>query len=419
MAAMPQTNSTSKILVVSNNPLLQKSIDTAFKSDKDLIILDNSSLTEGVETAIAKLTPHIVLLDFEYKNSGTYGLVDKIATNFPAVAVVVILPESKMNISEKVILSGARAFILTPFTKKNILTTTHRVVELLARNFPALTSQELIGPTSVKPKNTFTFFSPKGGTGCTTVVISLAIALHQMMQEPVLLVDGKHLFGHVALMLNLRTVNSITDLITHAGMLDQQLISQVVVEHVSGIKVLPSPIAVTEAQGIRPEDLYKVILGLQSTYPVILIDGGNFLQENTITYMDASDRVVLIMNPNLASIRDVRQFMEVAKTLLYSPEKIMLVLNNTGHKADIRQEEIEKILKHKITHSIPGDDNLAISSINEGIPVILKNPRNPISVAIKNLAIEFKDIITEANDIYLSAEKNVNAEVLTKTSRLG
>ena len=419
MAAMPQTNSTSKILVVSNNPLLQKSIDTAFKSDKDLILLDNSSLTEGVETAIAKLTPHIVLLDFEYKNSGTYGLVDKIATNFPAVAVVVILPESKMNISEKVILSGARAFILTPFTKKNILTTTHRVVELLARNFPALTSQELIGPTSVKPKNTFTFFSPKGGTGCTTVVISLAIALHQMMQEPVLLVDGKHLFGHVALMLNLRTVNSITDLITHAGMLDQQLISQVVVEHVSGIKVLPSPIAVTEAQGIRPEDLYKVILGLQSTYPVILIDGGNFLQENTITYMDASDRVVLIMNPNLASIRDVRQFMEVAKTLLYSPEKIMLVLNNTGHKADIRQEEIEKILKHKITHSIPVDDNLAISSINEGIPVILKNPRNPISVAIKNLAIEFKDIITEANDIYLSAEKNVNAEVLTKTSRLG
>jgi MinD-like ATPase involved in chromosome partitioning or flagellar assembly len=111
--------------------------------------------------------------------------------------------------------------------------------------------------------------------------------------------------------------------------------------------------------------------------------------------------------------------MEVAKTLFDSPEKIMLVLNNIGHKADIRQAEIEKILKHKIVCSIPGDDNLAISSINEGIPAILRNPRSPLSVAIKNLAIEFKNIITEANDVYLSADKNENAEVLTKTSRLG
>lgn len=416
---MPKVDGKSNVLVLTNNPVILKAINAAFKDEEDFILLDNSSVSDGVEQAIAKLQPDIILLDFEEKNTGTYGFVDKIATEFPSVAVVVILPESKVQLSEKVILSGARAFTLYPFTQKNLLTTIRRVVELLTRNFPNLSQKDLAIPMPVKPKNTFTIFSPTGGTGCTTIATSLAIALYQTLKEPVLLVDGKHLFGHVALMLNLRTANSITDLITHAGMLDQQLINQVVIEHVSGIKVLPSPISVAEAQGIRPDDLYKVILGLQSTFPVMLVDGGNFLQENTVTYMDASDRIILIMNPTLASIRDVRQFIEVSKTLLYPAEKLILVLNNIGHKADIRTDEIEKILGRKITCSIPGDDNLVISSVNEGIPVILKNDRHPISKAIKNLANVVKEKIVEANTEYLRAEKSTNAEVLAKTSRLG
>lgn len=416
---MPKIDGKSKVLAISNNPVVLKSINAALKNEADFILLDSSVLAEGVERAIAKLQPELVLLDFEDKGTGTYGLVDKIATEFPGVAVVVILSESKVQLSEKVILSGARAFILYPFTQKNLLATARRVVELLTRNFPTLTPKDLSVPIPVKPKNTFTVFSPTGGTGCTTIVTNLAIALFQLLKEPVLLVDGKHLFGHVALMLNLRTGNSITDLITHAGMLDQQLINQVVVDHVSGIKVLPSPIAVTEAQGIRPDDLYKVILGLQATFPITLIDGGNFLQENTVTYMDASDKILLIMNPTLASIRDVRQFIEVCKTLLYPPEKIILVLNNTGHKADIRSEEIEKILGRKITCAIPADDNFVISSVNEGIPVMVKNPHHPISKAIQGLAAVIKNVIAEANASYLLAEKNTNAEVLAKTSRLG
>ncbi len=71
------------------------------------------------------------------------------------------------------------------------------------------------------------------------------------------MIDGKHLFGHIALYYNLRTSNSITNLIAHAGNLDERLIKQVVVRHTSGIHVLPSPNSIIEAQGIKPEDLLQ------------------------------------------------------------------------------------------------------------------------------------------------------------------
>lgn len=416
---MTKPNEKNKILSISNNPLIVESIETTFKDESNFELVDRSILAEGVVKAVAEETPDIILLDFDYRKDETYELVDKIATQFPAVAVVVILPETKVQYSDKVILAGARAFILYPFTQKNLLLTTRRVLELLTRNFPTLTPQDLGVALPVRPKNTFVVFSPKGGAGCSTVAVSLAIALRQTIKEPLLLVDGKYLFGHVALMLNLRTANSITDLISHAGMLDQHLISQVVVDHVSGIKVLPSPVAISEGQGIRPDDLYKVILGLQAAFPVTVIDGGNVLNENAVTYMDAADRVIVVMNPNLASIRDVRQFIEVTRTLSYPPEKIMLVLNDIGHKSDIRKEEIENILKFKISVSIPADDNLIISCVNEGIPVILKNSHHAISRAIQDLATQIAKIISSAAVAYAAAEKKTNAEVLSKTSRLG
>lgn len=416
---MTKPEENTKILPISNNALILESIGATFKEEHTFELIDRSVLSQGVLPAVAEIKPDLILLDFEYRKEETYELVDKIATQYPTVAVVVILPETKVQFSDKVILAGARAFILYPFTQKNLLVTTRRVLELLNRNFPTLTPQDLGVALPTKPKNTFVVFSPKGGSGCSTVAVSLAIALRQTLKEPLILVDGKHLFGHVALMLNLRTANSITDLISHAGMLDQHLISQVVVDHVSGIKVLPSPAAISEGQGIRPDDLYKVILGVQTAFPVTVVDGGNTLNDNVVTYMDAADRVIVVMNPDLASIRDVRQFIEVARSLSYPPEKIILVLNDVGHKADIRKEEIENILKFKIAITIPSDDNLIISCINEGIPVILKNSHHPISRAIQDLANLIAKVISNAAAAYATAEKKTNAEVLAKTSRLG
>ena len=253
---------------------------------------------------------------------------------------------------------------------------------------------------SKKNKGTYTVFSPKGGVGTSTKAVNLAISLHKLLKEEVLLVDGKHLFGHLALYCNIRTNNSITDLIVHAGSLDEHLIKQVAVRHTSGIHVLPSPTSVVEAQGIKAKDLFKVMQGLQSVFPYIIIDGGNHLNENAVTYMDISDRIFLALNPDLASMRDARQFLDIsATTLSYPEEKILLILNFSGRKEDIRSDEIEKILKKKIFGRVPADAHLALSSINEGVPICIKKPRHPISKAFNEIVVELtKSIRTDKDE---------------------
>lgn len=392
---MAKTTVKASILLVSKNPAVIEATRKTIAEEKSLNLIEREITPENLFIVIAETKPEVVLFDFGFQHHPFY-VVDKIATDYPNSAVVAILSESEMVNLDRVVLSGARAFLQHPFQSDKLLIIIKRVMELLERNQVQPVEAPVMENT-ISSKNTYTVFSPKGGAGTTTAAINLAIGLQKTLKEDVLLVDGKHMFGHVALYLNLFTGNSITDLIAHAGMLDQQLIKQVVERHASGIHVLPSPSSINEAQGVKPENLFTVLQGLQLIFPNIVIDAGNYLDENTVTLMDSSDKVLLVLTPDLASMRDIRQFIEISASLSYPKEKLLFILNQTGRKADIKSDEIENILKVKLFGQIPSDENFALSCLNEGVPIIVKKPRHPISKAYFDIAKDLTKIMKTAS----------------------
>src|SRR5450830_171952 len=235
----PKTQSAT-ILLVSKNLSMIESTHSILSKAESLSLIEKEMTSENLLPAIAETQPDVILLDYVFQPD-PFDLMDKIALAYPECAVIIVMPEADLINFDQVVLLGSRAFVLFPYRSDNFLVTSiQRSIDLMVRN-QALSSQVPTLEPYGKPNHTFTVFSPKGGVGSTTIAINLAISLHKALNEDVLLIDGKHLFGHVALYLNLRTGNSITDLISHAGVLDQRLITQVVTRHISGIHVLPSP----------------------------------------------------------------------------------------------------------------------------------------------------------------------------------
>lgn len=393
---MAINSDSATILLLSNNPSLVESTRTALEKDKSLAFVLTDVGSPDLIKAVSENQPDVILLDFDFHNQPFY-LSDKLAAEFPSCAVIAILPEEELIHSDRVILSGARAFIKYPYEPSKLVQTITRVLELMTRN--RVSTEQTKYQDSVQFSNadteihlstnlTYTLFSPKGGVGCTSIAINLAITLQKLIKSDLLLVDAKPLFGHVPLFLNLMTGNSITDLIAQAGMLDHQLANQVLVKHQTGIDVLPSAKTIEEVQEIKPENLYKVTQFLQGLYPVIIIDGGSSLNENIVTFLDSSDRILLVINPDLASMRDARKFLDFANTLGYPPEKVLLILNQANRELAMKSSEIEDILKIKIFSKIPADQNMSLNSLNEGIPVVVKKPRHAISKSMAALAKE-------------------------------
>ena len=270
-----------------------------------------------------------------------------------------------------------------------------------------------------RPLRLLTVFSPKGGTGCSTLALNLALSMYEETGQQVLLLEGKMFFGDLGVMLNMRTQNTIADLVPHAASLDDALIKDVISEHASGLHVLLAPGNVQIAQGIRPDDLYNILVGVQRLYNLVVIDAGNTLNENTVTFLDAADRILLVSNPDLASLHDIGRFIQVSRTLAYPAEKVLVAVNRADIPGGVKVTDIETALHYPIFGQVPDDGPKPLLSINRGVPLMVRYPRSPASQAIRLLGKSLVEIKTAAQVTETTEVDKDQREALLRSSQLG
>jgi pilus assembly protein CpaE len=407
-----------RVLAISSNELMLDLIQTSLNKERNYFFIEYQKLDGNLMEGIEQSQPNCILLDYLYQAGNPLDLIDSISLQFPEIIVVIILPQEKITEANRAILAGARAFMVQPFEQKDLLDTLRRIKELYKRSHQGKTdaSTDLLMET----RGTFSVFSPKGGTGCSTIAINLAVALREELKQEVLLMDGKLFFGDLDIMLNLKTLNSITELIPHIGALDEGLLHDVISEHPTGIKVLPAPLNPIAAQGIHPEELHRIVTAAQNTYQNIVIDSGNYLNENTVTLMDASHKILLVINPEIASLRDASRFIEICYTTLTIPkEKILLIVNQYDQRDGISINDIERTLQMKVFAALPWDPRVPLQSINRGVPIFTQGPKIPLRKSFETMAKNTAALIGYGKTEAPSKTTKGIPDVLSKSSHLG
>ena len=382
---LPTTNNSIRVVTIGDPGPVQQQITAALNSQNEFQLVDVLNSPERLARDIGLAKPDIILVEPTLGEQSTVDIIDDLALQFPEAGIIAVLPEEDSTVIQQVMLAGARAFLIQPFTQINLLSTLRRVNVLESRR---KASAPAGGQTdkATRPLRNLTVFSPRGGVGSTTIAVNLAMLFREQTGKKVLLMDGKQFFGHLDVMLNIRSQNTISDLIPHAASLDERLVQDVVNPHASGIHVLLGPSSLQVAQGIRADDLYSVFMSLQRIYDYIVVDGGNSLTENTVTLMDATDRILLLTTPDLASLHDVSRFIQISRSLAYPPNKILVTLNREGLKGGVKAGDIEAALQSKLYARIPDDGANALRSINRGVPIAFRYARSPVSRALKQLA---------------------------------
>ncbi|MFC2055158.1 CpaE family protein [Chloroflexota bacterium] len=361
-------------------------ITSALGSQNEFELVEVLDDIEHLGSDLHEAEAEIILIDHQVGGQTTLDIIDNLAMQFPNTVIVAILPIDNPMSAQQVTLSGARGFLVQPFTQVNLLSTLRRVRVLQSRQRQAQAPVIVDDQERVRPLRTLVVYSPRGGVGCTTVAVNLSIALHEETEARVLLMEGKLFFGDLDVMLNIRTHSSLADLIAHSSSMDEMLVREVVHEHISGIYTLLAPINFQVAQGIHPQDMFAIMTGLQKYFDYIVIDTSSNLDENTVTLLDAADRILLVTSPELAALHDVSRFMRISQSLAYPPEKVLLLLNQADRPGGVKLREIETATDKGIFAQIPDDPVNALRCLNRGIPLILKNPRSPVSRSYKKLA---------------------------------
>ena len=418
---MSPTNKQIRVVALCSPGATQQQITEALNAQNEFTLVDIIASKEMLPRQIRAAEPDILLVDSKLEGESTLDIIDDIALQFPASSLVAILPTNDPLVAQQVMLAGARAFLIAPFSQINLVSTLRRVTELEGRRQQTQTYIPTQVSEATRPLRSITVYSPRGGTGVTSIAANTAIALAEETGKKVLLFEGKVFFGHLEVMLNLKVQNALSDLIPHATNLDEGLIRDVVCPHPSGIHVLLAPSNVQIAQGIRAEDIYNIFIGVSRYYDYTVVDAGGPLSDISVTLMDATDRILLVTTPDLASLHDTSRFLQLSRSLSYPADKILMILNKAGVEGGVKLKDIETVLHHQVYHQIPNDPANVLRSINRGIPFLVYYPRSTASKSIQQLAKNLTSIsLREAGHegVPVAGEK-AGRDLLLASSRLG
>jgi len=392
-----------RVLIVDDIPETRENLRKLVQFEGDIEVV--GAATGGAESIeMAKeLAPDIVLMDINMPDLDGIAAAEAILQASSRTQLVMMSVQGEADYLRRSMLAGAREFLTKPFTSDELVTAIRRVYRLQPRieappviqRAPPL--EELSRPTKPEKRGkAIALYSPKGGVGCSTIATNLAIALGEEGETKVALVDFSLQFGDLGVLLNLRPQSTVADLAPLIEELDDILLDEVMQAHSSGVKALLAPPQPEMADLVAPEHMRKILAQLKSIYDYIIVDTESSLSDLTLAVLESSDKILLVVTPDIPTIKNARLFFEVMEALDHRLEDIVLVLNKADRRGSIQEENVEASIKHPIASRIRDDHQAALAAANQGIPLLIGQKSRPISQDILTLAHQLNGELEKA-----------------------
>ncbi|KGX83392.1 AAA family ATPase [Pontibacillus marinus] len=240
--------------------------------------------------------------------------------------------------------------------------------------------------------------SAKGGVGKTCLSVNLATAFCKKNIR-VSLVDGDFQFGDVSLSLDLKSSFTMKDILDEGESIDKPSILSYLNHHESGLKVLAGPDRPEYADLVTPETIENVLNTLLEEHHYVLVDCGVGFHENNLKMLDMADRVLLVTNLEMSTLKNTRLMLETFETLDIR-HKVELVLNRSTMESVIKPNDVVGILNSEEPIYLPNDFQTASQSLNIGIPFVMNQAKTDLAKAYYKMAerLYSKREITMFND---------------------
>ena len=384
-----------RVLIVDDVAETRENVRKLLQFESDIEVVAAARTGREAIQLTQESNPDVVLMDINMPDMDGIAATEAIRQKMPFVQVVILSVQSDQNYMRRAMLAGARDFLTKPPMPDELVAAIRRSGKM-AREERSKTNQVFVTASNGGIQTTtarvdiqgkiIMFYSPKGGTGCTTLAVNLAVALCND-ETHVVLVDANLQFGDVAIFLNEQGKNTILDLAPRVDELDPEIVENIMIKHAqSGVQILASPARPEYGEKVSPDQFTKVLRYLRQMYAYIIVDTSSYLNDITLSVLDVADAVVLVTTQDIPSIKNDRLFLDLLVTLNIPLEKVAFVMNKYDKRIAITPEKIGENLKQEVLAIIPLDERTVIPAVNRGVPFMLDNKSQPAARGIYMLA---------------------------------
>jgi pilus assembly protein CpaE len=285
--------------------------------------------------------PQVVFLSIEQLNRAI-EVLRGVEQTLPGTQVVAIDRSCDPAVLLDLMHIGVREFLAYPFEGANFMAAVSRLEETLEKR-----------PAKIDIcDNVFTFLPSKTGAGTTTVCLNAAVALSQINETNVLLMDLDLNQGLIGFMLKLDNVYTIYEAAENATKLDEHLWPQLVASR-GKLDILPAGRLDPQTR-IDPLQIRQLIAFARRFYNGICIDLSGNMEKFSLEVMQESKKVFLVCTPEIPSLHLARQKLNLLQTMDLN-DRVAVLLNRSQKRPIISPAHIEQLLGVPVYQEFPND----------------------------------------------------------------
>lgn len=299
-------------------------------------------------------TPNVIVLEFEQRAEVILQGLDSLAEVCdPGTRVVVIGRHNDVTLYRELVRRGVSDYLIAPVNTLDI-------VRAICGLYSA--------PDAKPVGRILAVIGAKGGVGASTIAHNIAWSIARDLNLDSVVTDLDLAFGTAGLDYNQDPPQGIADAVFSPERIDTNFVDRLLSKCSENLSLLAAPATLDRVYDFGAEAFDSIFDSLRATVPSIVLDVPHQWTGWTQRTLLAADDILIVAAPDLANLRNAKNFIDYLKTARINDHRPFYVLNQVGvpKRPEIKPSDFAKALDDEPAAIIPFEPQIFGTAANNG-----------------------------------------------------
>lgn len=331
----------------------------------------------AAQQTIQEMEPDLLFIAVEQPLQRALQTVDFARVIVPDATIVAYTTEWSPMVERRLMQSGVNDFLHGKISSSQLSAVVGR-----ARRKAAASATP--APSDVGAQ-VIAVVGQKGGIGKTTTSTNLAAAIARDGRQSVLLIDLDTRFGDVAIMMDVASDYTVSEVAREVEGLDRETFRKLLLRHDSGACILPAPRDYRSWLNCTPEQIQDLVRFAAGMFDVVILDTPGTFNDVVAAAVEVASRVVVVTSSELPSLKNTALLLEHFSLKGLAEEQVIVTLIYGHDQEGPDRADVEFAIGHAVDHEVPFDRNVR-KATQVGMPVTMWKPHAPAATAFFRIA---------------------------------